>query len=313
LKLLITGAAGFVGMELVNYFLNKGHEIVALDKVEGDLGRISHPRLRVVIGGVEEYEIVKRACSGVDAVIHSAWSFATHAGEAFKVDVAGYANVLEAAVESNVKHFLFPDSTIAYGRPVKIPITEDHPLLPEESRAPIYALARVVTLKLNEIFYRHRNLPYTIFRFWWGYSDERIPGRTLRNLIDKALKGEEIVVPKDVGGSVLYTGDLVQAFERAVLNEKAYGQVFNLASFYITWEELVKIVIELTGSRSPVRLVPEEEWRGEAFMTGRWLIDRTKIERVLEYTVDEDLSKQKFRESLKKTIEKRKEELGIHP
>ena len=194
---------------------------------------------------------------------------------------------------------------------MKTPITEDHPLLPEESRAPIYALTRVVTFKLNEIFYKHKNLPYTIFRFWWGYSDERIPGRTLRKLIDKALKNEEIVVPEGAGGSVLYTGDLVRAFEAAVLNEKAYGQVFNLASFYITWEELVRMIIELTGSKSTIKLVPENEWTGEAFMTGRWLIDRTKIEKTLDYKIDESTSRQKFRESLKKTIEKRKKDLGV--
>ena len=311
MRILITGAAGFVGMELVKSLLADGHEVVALDRVEGGLKSIQDPKLKVFIGSVEDYELVKKAAEGVDVTIHSAWSFAEKAAETFKVDVVGYINVLEACVEQKVKHFLFPDSTVAYGKPVKIPIPEDHPLMPEESRAPVYALTRVVTCKLNEIYYREKKLPYTIFRFWWGYSDERIPGGTLRKLIDSALKGEALEAPSEAGGSVLYTGDLVKAFKIAMLNEKAYGQVFNLASFYITWKELLEMVVKLSNSKSTIKLVPEQEWKGPAFMTGRWLLDISKVSNVLGFKVDEGSAKRRFEQSLSNTIKARKEALGL--
>lgn len=306
LKVLVTGAAGFVGFELVKSFLERGFDVVALDKVEGPLKTVQSPKLRVIIGGVEDYETVSTAAEGVDAVCHSAWSFAEKASETFRVDVVGYINVLDACVEHKVKHFLFPDSTVAYGRPLKLPITEDHPLIPEESRAPVYALTRVVTYKLNEIYYKEKGVPFTIFRFWWGYSDERVPGGTLRKLIDSALKGDALEAPREAGGSVLYLGDLIAAFKAAILNERAYGQVFNLSSFYITWKELLEMIVKLSGSSSSIKLVPEQEWRGPAFMTGQWLLDTSKAASVLGVKIDEKISRQKFEQSLIRTIEARK-------
>ncbi|MEM4036057.1 MAG: NAD(P)-dependent oxidoreductase [Fervidicoccaceae archaeon] len=310
MRVLVTGAAGFVGLELTKAFLEAGHDVVALDKVEGGLAGLKHPRLSVVLGGVEEHDVVKRAVEGVDVVVHCAWSFAQRALDAFRVDLAGYANVLELSSEAGVKHFMFADSTIAYGRPLWIPVDEQHPLIPYASRAPLYALTRVITLELNELFRRTKGLNYTIFRFWWAFSDERIPGRTLRRLIDRALSGEEIEVPSGAGGSVVYTGDLAKFLLAAALNERVFNEVINVASFYVTWEELVKKLIELAGSPSRVKLVPEEEWRGEAFLTGRWLLDTTRARKLLGVAVDEEARRAKFFEVLSSMVSTRKSELA---
>ncbi|MBO3755240.1 MAG: NAD-dependent epimerase/dehydratase family protein [Candidatus Brockarchaeota archaeon] len=312
MKVLVTGGAGFVGKSLVKFLLDKGVEVRVLDKVSGNLEALKDPKLELRIGGVEDPKAVQSAMDGVDAVYHLAWSFSEKPPEAFNVDVGGQINLLEAAAQFNVKHFIFASSSVVYGKPIHVPMDEDHPCVPEDSRRPLFALTKLAAEKLCFIYYKERGLPYTVFRFWWAYGDD-IRGGTLRALVDSALKGETINVPEKAGGSLVHVDDINQAFHSATFNEKAYGQVFNLTSgIFVTWRELVEIIIELTNSTSKMQFVPLERWTEPAFMGGVWEFKINKSERLIGFKPRYDVNETKrlLKKAIYRVVTARKEALS---
>lgn len=307
MRFLVTGGAGFVGTVLVESLLRKDFSVRVLDRVMDGVETFKdHPKLEMVIGDTQDQEIVGAAMKGVDVVYHSAWSFPSRPADAFKIDVGGTIHVLEAASASRVKHILFLSSSVVYGEPAYQPIDEIHPHLTEKSRDPLHALTKSTVHQLSSLYYRQYKLPYTIFIFWWGYGKEHIPGRTLRGLIDSALKGEVIKAPEKASGGVTYLGDIAKAFEMATLNERAYGQEFNLSSFRIRWRDLIELIVELSGSTSTIEIVPDERWDGHGFLTGIWDISTKKAEDILGYRLNPEEAREVFIQALKRDIALRK-------
>ncbi|MEM1573296.1 MAG: NAD(P)-dependent oxidoreductase [Candidatus Methanomethylicaceae archaeon] len=305
MKILITGGGGFVGSRLAKAMLQKGHEVIVLDKVKGELEGFEHKNMKILIGGVEDEKIVKEAVTNCDLVYYCAWSFSEKMIDGFKIDVLGFLNFMEACCNAGVKHIIFPSSSVIYGEPITTPINEDHPLLVEKSRAPTHAITKLAVEKSMAIYYKERGIPFTIFRFWWGFSDDRIPGGTLRKLIDSALKNETLYVPKETAGSILYMNDLIKAFEIASLNENAYGKIYNITSFNSTWKEILQMIIELSSSKSTIVEVEPFEWKGPGFLTGKWILDDSKLRKELNFIPNEKIAKEAFRNALKRMIELR--------
>ncbi|MGQ9760152.1 MAG: NAD-dependent epimerase/dehydratase family protein [Candidatus Methanomethylicaceae archaeon] len=306
MKVLITGGGGFVGSRLARACLQKGDEVLILDKAKGELEVFTHQNMQFIGGEVEDRELVKEIVKGCDVVYYCAWSFAEKASDGFKTDVLGFLNVIDACCDSGVKQIIFPSSSVIYGEPIKTPITEDHPLLVERSRAPIHALTKLAVEKAMMIYYKERGFPFTIFRFWWAFGDERIPGGTLRKIIDSALKGEDLQVPRGAAGSILYTNDLVEIFETASLNSRAYGKIYNLLSFNMTWKEILETIVSISGSRSKVVEVEPSEWKGPGFLSGNWILDDRRLREELGFRIDEKRARGAFRQALEKTIESRR-------
>ncbi len=309
MRVLITGGGGFVGSRLTKACLQKGNEVIVLDKAKGELEGFEHPNLKFIEGGIEDTNAVAAAVKGSEIVYYAAWSFAEKPFDGFKTDVMGFLNVMEACCNAGVKQIIFPSSSVIYGEPVTTPITEDHLLLVEKSRAPVHAVTKLAVEKAMAIYYKERGLPFTIFRFWWAFGDERVPSGTLRKIIDSALRGETLYVPKEASGSVLYAQDFIRAFEVATLNERAFGKTYNLLSFNITWRELLETIVELARSKSSIVEVDPSEWKGSGFLTGKWILDDSRLRRGLGFAPNESFAKNAFREALKKTIDSRRDAL----
>ncbi len=289
MRVLVTGGAGFVGSGVVSDLLAKGIDVRVIDKAGGALAALGNANLEVIEGGIEERETVEHAMKNVDVVYHLADTFSSVSDEVLDVDVKGNINLLENAAACGVRHFLFASTHRVYGRPRHLPIDEEHPVNPEESGRALYAIFKLANEKLCLWYWRERGLPITIFRFWWSFGHE-IGGRALRNLIDTSLKGQPVRVPQEAGGNFLHNDDAAGAFDLASLNDKAYGEAFNISSgAFTTWQQLAELVCELTGSSSRLELVPREEWQGDASIgTDRSIpyicnLDISKAERLIGY------------------------------
>ncbi len=119
------------------------------------------------------------------------------------------------------------------------------------------------------------------FRFWWAFGDA-IGGSHLRELIRQALANEPIELVRGAGGAFVTMADLEAAFALAASKNVA-GQTYNVGSFFFGWEEIVKIIVQVTRSTSVIRFIAPEEWHGPAFLNEVWDLDWSKATRELGF------------------------------
>ena len=121
---LVTGGAGFLGINLVRYLLERGIEVVSLDVAPFDYPE--RDSVKVLDGDIRDVEVVREAMDGVELVVHAAAALPLYsAEEIFSTDVDGIRNVLEAAYDSGVSRFIHISSTAVYGIPDHHPLMED--------------------------------------------------------------------------------------------------------------------------------------------------------------------------------------------
>jgi UDP-glucose 4-epimerase len=283
MNFLITGGAGSVGRDLTASLLGKGHRVRVFDrKAQGTEGSIRDERLEWIQGQLEDAGLVREAIQGVDAVIHLAWSFSDDPGELLMSDLKGHVVLLDACVNAKVSRLFYASTAVVYGKPIQVPITEESPCLVEEARKPFYAVAKQTAEKLALIYGKTKGLPVTIFRFWWSYG-EKIGGRHLRDMIALALKGEPLLVPQGAGGSFLDHDDLTHALLLAINRQESVGQIFNLATLYVEWKDIARMILEVSGSSSSLEIIPAQQWKGAPFLADSWELSIAKAERLFGY------------------------------
>ncbi len=287
MRILVTGANGSVGRELVPALLGRGHHVVALDKKLEALQALSHPHLELVSGAVEDVGSVGKATQAVEAIVHLAWSFSDDPQVLLEHDLRGHVLLLDAAKTQGVRHFIYTSTAVVYGKPVRVPIDEDHPLRVLEARKPAYGLAKEFAEKLTLLAAQTAGLPATILRFWWAFGEE-IGGRHLREMLRTAAAGKPLPVPADCGGSFLSMEDFIHAVDLILLNPGSFGHAFNLSSLYVTWEEVARMAMDVTGSSAGVQVVPRAEWTGAAFLADRWELEDRRIREKLGFKPTRD-------------------------
>ncbi len=285
MRILVTGGNGSIGRELVPALLTRGHEVVVLDREVTALS--DHHRLRLIPGGVEDPAAVAEATRDVEAIAHLAWSFADNPMHLLEHDLHGHLRLLEAARREKVRRFLYASTAVVYGKPTRQPVDEDHPLLVLAARKPAYGIAKEFAEKLTLLAAQTDGPPAAILRFWWAFGRE-IGGRHLREMLRTAAAGETVAVPADCGGSFLSLDDFIHTVELLLGTDLRGGQVFNLASGYVTWKEIARLVIEVTASTAPIRVVPRSEWTGAAFLADRWDLDDRRIRTELGFKPTRD-------------------------
>ena len=299
MRILVTGGSGSVGRELIPALLARGHRVVVLDKEVGALQPLTQPGLELVPGAVEDAGVIVEAARGAEVIIHLAWSFSDDLRILLEQDLRGHLLLLEAARKEGVRHFLYTSTAVVYGKPIRVPIDEDHSLCVLEARKPAYGMAKEFAEKLTLLAGQTGGGPVTILRFWWAFGGE-IGGRHLREMLRTAAAGKPLSVLAECGGSFLCMDDFIQAVELILLNPGSFGQVFNVASAYVTWEEVARMVVEVTGSSGRVEVVPQTEWTGAAFLADRWELDDRRIRERLGFKPARDPAG--IREALRRAI-----------
>jgi len=285
-----------VGRDLTSDLLGMSHEVRVLDTHADTLPISGHEKLELIHGRVEDRSLADKAVKDTDIVVHLAWSFSDDPGDLVESDLRGQITLLEAAAAAQVAHFYYVSSAIVYGSPTSFSITENDPCLAEKARKPFYGAAKLAAEKFALAFWRTKGLVVTIFRFWWSYGEE-IGGRHLREMLTRAAAGQPLMVPEGAGGSFLHHDDLTKAILLAFQRPKTYGEVFNLATIYLSWEDIARIIIDVTGSSSRLDVIPAAEWTGASFLADSWCLCTCKAEQLFGYS--SSFSHEAARESLK--------------
>jgi nucleoside-diphosphate-sugar epimerase len=207
-----------------------------------------------------------------------------------------------------VKRFIYTSTATVYGRAVSHPVTESHPCLIGEARKPLYALGKYTAEELCKLYGKEHGLSVSIFRFWWAFG-EGIGGRHLRDLIKKAMRHEPLEMVRGAGGAFVTMADLGRAMMSAIVQPAAAGQVYNLGSLFLTWEEIGEMIGSLTHSTSAVRLVPADQWRGAAFLNEVWDLSWGKAERDFGFRPSQpsEALRAQFRRALQGCIDQMRE------
>ncbi|MGC9153387.1 MAG: NAD-dependent epimerase/dehydratase family protein [Vulcanisaeta sp.] len=278
MRILITGSSGFLGRNLVSCMRAKGHDAHGLDVVKAET-------TDYIVDITRRDDVIKLSKEGFEAVVHLAAfpnprSF-NNAGalRGLDVNVVGTVNMLELARTLNARFLLFSTSNV-YGKPLKLPVSENDPLRPFEG----YGWSKVAAEAVSMSYYVTHNVPVTIFRLWkpYGPYDNGVVGI----FITRALKNEDLVVNN--GGvdttDFLYTEDLCDATELALRKEEAIGQAFNIGlGVETSILDLARIIVRLVGSSSNIKVQPQTS---EPF---RSYPDISKAMRVLGFKPKYDL------------------------
>ena len=232
MKILVTGADGFIGSHLVEALLSQGYEVRAfvlynsfntwgwLDTLPQD----TKSQIEVFQGDVRDPNGVKEAMKGVDAVFHLAAliaiPFSYHSPDTYvDTNIKGTLNILQAARELE---------TAVYGTAQYVPIDEHHPY---QGQSP-YSATKIGADRLAESFYRSFNLPVTIVRPFNTFGPRQSARAVIPTIITQLLSGKEEI---KLGGlsptrDFNYVKDTANGFIEIFKTEKAIGQEINIAT-----------------------------------------------------------------------------------
>lgn len=240
---LITGGAGFLGINLVRYLLDKGHKIVSLDLLPFDYPE--RPQITEIIGDIRDRSKVDEAMEGVDIVIHTAAALPLYKKEdIFSTDIDGTRNVIDSAFEHGVERFIHISSTAVYGVP------DHHPLYETDQVIGVgpYGEAKI---KAEEICfdYREKGMCVSVIRPKSFIGLERLGVFAL--LYDWAKDGKNFPIPGK--GNNLYqyldVQDLCDAiYLTATLAREDVNDTFNVgAKEYDTFKGDFQAVLDHAG------------------------------------------------------------------
>ncbi|MDD5306749.1 MAG: SDR family oxidoreductase [Deltaproteobacteria bacterium] len=257
---LVTGAAGFIGSNLVEALLARGHDVVGLDSfVTGKRGNIApfSSRMTFIEGDIRDPATCRRACDGVDHVLHeAALGSVPRSVDAPSTtndhNVTGTLNMLVAARDAKVRRFVYAASSSAYGDTVVLPKVETMapcPLSP-------YAVSKYVGELYCGVFHRLYGLPTVALRYFNVFGPRQDPDGMYAAVIPRfaaaILRGERPLIHGDGGQTrdFCFVENVVQANLLACeAKEEALGQVFNIgAAGRISLNALTRRVLELLGS-----------------------------------------------------------------
>ncbi|MDR1312011.1 MAG: NAD(P)-dependent oxidoreductase [Burkholderiaceae bacterium] len=300
MKLLVTGGCGNMGGHVIRSLVRAGHDVRVLDKDADGLKALAGDKVETVHGDIADKAVVRNTVKGMDAILHLAWSFSESFTDLLDIDVKGYQYLLDAAVEWGVTDVINATTAVSYGKPLADSVDETHPHLVELARSPSYALAKVITEDMSRIYAVQHDMAVNNVMIWYAYGDI-IGGRNIRAMVRSAIEQGKIEVPAGCGGSFLQLDDFVSAV-LAILALRPRGELFNLGSVYLTWEELAKIIVGLSNPSAVVKAVPKAEWKGSPFLTDDWRLDTTKAATQLRH--QSGLTKEKAIADLSAALQK---------
>lgn len=158
MKIFITGGSGFLGINLVRYLLERGHQVVSYDFAPFDYPEKT--KITPVLEDIRHFEPLVKAMAGSDAVVHCAAALPLYSRqEIYSTDVDGTGNVLKAALQNGIKRVVHISSTAVYGIP------DHHPLYETDKLSGVghYGQAKILAEKECKK-YRQRGLCVPILR-----------------------------------------------------------------------------------------------------------------------------------------------------
>lgn len=265
---LVTGGAGFIGSNLVDALLAKGHSVRILDDMStGKRSNLpmDNPKVELIEGDVADVALVTRVMAGCSAVVHLAAVASVQASvddpvRTHQSNFVGTLNVCEGMREAGIKRVIFASSAAVYGNN-----GEGESIVEDTPKAPLtpYASDKLSSEYYLDFYRRQHGFEPAIFRLFNVFGPRQDPSSPYSGVIsifsERAVKGLPITIFGDGEQTrdFIYVGDLVQILVQAVearqVEEGAVNVGLNKAT---TLKQMLEALSEVVGQLPPISYAP---------------------------------------------------------
>ena len=266
MKILITGAAGFIGSNLCSFMIKKGASVLGLDdfstgKQENLLEFDNISNFSFVKGDIRDFKTCLKATNNIDFVLHQAalGSVPRSVNDPIntnEVNITGFLNMLEASKQNGVKRFIYAASSSTYGDSVELPKVEakiGNPMSP-------YAVTKLTNELYASVYNRSFGIETIGLRYFNVFGKRQDPNgpyaAVIPKFISQVLNRENPTINGDGSYSrdFTYIGNVLKMNYLALTteNKKAFGQVFNTAvGNRISILEMTNLILKGIQERIP--------------------------------------------------------------
>ena len=313
MKVLVTGADGFIGSHLTEALVERGHDVRAfvLYNSFNSRGWLDHAsksvrdNLDVFAGDIRDPNGVRTAMKDCDAVLHLAALIAIpysyHSPDTYvDTNVKGTLNVLQAARDLGVRRVVHTSTSEVYGTARFVPITEDHPL---QGQSP-YSASKIGADQLAYSFYTSFNLPVVIARPFNTYGPRQSARAVIPTIITQIASGQRQIKLGAVSPTrdFNFVKDTVAGFIAALEGSAGLGEAINFGSnFEISVGDTVQLIAEVMSKEIEI-ITDEVRLRPENSEVQRLWADNSKARQLINWRPDYG-GREGFRRGLVETVE----------
>ena len=259
MKILVTGADGFIGSHLTELLVRSGYEVRAfvLYNSFGTFGWLDHcdedvrGKFEVVVGDIRDPHVVRSAMKGCDAVLHLAALIAIPysyvSPESYiETNIKGTLNIVQAARDLGVAKVVHTSTSEVYGTAKFVPITEEHPL---QGQSP-YSASKIGADQIAMSFYSAFGTPVAILRPFNTYGPRQSARAVIPTVITQLASGRRQIRLGAVHPTrdFNYVTDTIRSFMAQLTTTRGIGQVINIGSnFEISIADTVRTIAEIMG------------------------------------------------------------------
>lgn len=292
MKVLVTGADGFIGSHLTEMLLEQGYEVRALSYYNsfndwGWLDGMHHPNLEIVTGDVRDPYFCKNIAHDVETIFHLAALIAIPysylAPDCYvETNIKGTLNICQAAKENGVNKVLVTSTSEVYGTALYVPIDEKHPKQPQSP----YSATKIGADSLAMSFYNSFELPVVIARPFNTYGPRQSARAIIPTIITQIATGKKEIKLGDLRPTrdFNYVKDTCKGFIELSKCDKAIGQEVNIASNYeISMRDTLALIAKIMNTE--VKFIEDDQrLRPKTSEVFRLLGDNSKIKALTGYS-----------------------------
>jgi len=307
MKVLVTGADGFIGSHLTELLVENGYQVKALSLYNsfnnwGWLEDVNcKDQIEVLTGDIRDPYFCKLISKDVDIIFHLAaliaipYSYAAP-NSYLDTNIKGTLNICQAAKENGGIRVIQTSTSEVYGTAQYVPIDESHPL---QAQSP-YSASKIGADAIALSFYSSFNLPLTIARPFNTYGPRQSARAVIPTIITQIANGDKKIKLGDTSPTrdFNFVEDTCRGFLAIAENDKTIGEVYNIGSnTEISIDETLRLIKKLMNSDIEF-ITDSERIRPKNSEVFRLVCDNTKIIKATGFE-----SKINLKEGLKRTID----------
>jgi UDP-glucose 4-epimerase len=264
MKIMVTGGTSFIGCHVVRRLAGEGHEVTILARDPAKVpGLRSLASVGLVPGTLTSAAVIEEALRGQDACIHIALGWGDDAVGMAEADTLPAIRIFQAAADLGVRHLIYTSSVAVFDSEAGWYADTDPP-----RPARFYGATKAATEVYLLALAGERSLRANVIRPGYTFGNPAIPGAPIQSMPElpeiarKAAQGEPITVTRNAGLQFIWAEDLARVYS-AVLGSAVNRAMFTaLSPDFITWEQIARWAVELSGSASEVTVAAADPTAG---------------------------------------------------